>query len=248
MFGLRSRIAEITSILDGIPNAEDDLGSRPLHRSDEAQLESYDHLLKEAKAIYAGPSPVLNYQAVLPEEHKGAMQDQVDTVRRPPSRKEDGLQPGILRTQVQHISERDRHAIRKDASRLRQVIVNYTKRTEVGYFYFHKELELLEQIRKIALELYKSLDVHETVAYRDVKGAVQAVNTAKRQSLPARSIDSLNRTLLKAKRGLSGFANGSRISAFPDTGSTRNVVSEAFARELKLDVEGSPRQFKLGNS
>lgn len=52
----------------------------------------------------------------------------------------------------------------------------------------------------------------------------------------------------KTKRGLSGFANGSRISAFPDTGSTRNVVSEAFVRELKLKVEGSPCEFKLGNS
>ena len=54
--------------------------------------------------------------------------------------------------------------------------------------------------------------------------------------------------LSKTKRGLSGFANGSRISAFPDTGSTRNVVSEAFVRELKLDVNGSPCEFKLGNS
>ena len=57
-----------------------------------------------------------------------------------------------------------------------------------------------------------------------------------------------NGALSKTKRGLSGFANGSRISAFPDTGSTRNVVSEAFVRELKLEVKGSPCEFKLGNS
>ena len=52
----------------------------------------------------------------------------------------------------------------------------------------------------------------------------------------------------KTKRGLSGFANGWRISAFPDTGSTRNVVSEAFVRRLNLDVKRSPCKFKLGNS
>ena len=57
-----------------------------------------------------------------------------------------------------------------------------------------------------------------------------------------------NATFSKFKRGLSGFANGSRISAFPDTGSTQNVVSEAFVRELKLEVKGSPCEFKLGNS
>ena len=62
------------------------------------------------------------------------------------------------------------------------------------------------------------------------------------------ALQSLGQFYSKAKRGLSGFANGSRISAFPDTGSSRNVVSEAFVRELDLNVEGSPCEFKLGNS
>ena len=66
--------------------------------------------------------------------------------------------------------------------------------------------------------------------------------------LARRSVLHAKSTLSKTKRGLPGFANGSRISAFPDTGSSRNVVSEAFVRELKLDVIGSPCEFKLGNS
>ena len=68
------------------------------------------------------------------------------------------------------------------------------------------------------------------------------------KTLIPRQFNSSNRSYSKAKRGLPGSANGSRISAIPDTGSTRNVASEAFVRELELNVEGSPREFKLGNS
>ena len=65
---------------------------------------------------------------------------------------------------------------------------------------------------------------------------------------PARLLASANRTESKVKRGLSGFVNGTRFSAFPDTGSARNVVSESFAKEMKLEIESSPHEFMLGNS
>ena len=54
----------------------------------------------------------------------------------------------------------------------------------------------------------------------------------------------------RIKRGLSGFVNqGTKVvSAMADTGSTENVISEAYANELKLEIQGSPCLFKLGNS
>ncbi|KAL8652114.1 MAG: hypothetical protein Q9226_004398 [Calogaya cf. arnoldii] len=56
------------------------------------------------------------------------------------------------------------------------------------------------------------------------------------------------RILSKIKRGLPGFVNGARVSALPDTGSSRNVVSLAFAQDMKLGIHGSPADFMLGNS
>lgn len=53
--------------------------------------------------------------------------------------------------------------------------------------------------------------------------------------------------LSKWKRGLSGFVNGTRISALPDTGSLRNVISHAFAQEMNLRKKNSPSNFTLGN-
>ena len=55
-------------------------------------------------------------------------------------------------------------------------------------------------------------------------------------------------TINKIKRGLSGFVNGSRTSAFPDTGAAENVVSVDFAREQQLDIKNNPGRFMLGNS
>ncbi|KAL8943716.1 MAG: hypothetical protein Q9211_000887 [Gyalolechia sp. 1 TL-2023] len=52
----------------------------------------------------------------------------------------------------------------------------------------------------------------------------------------------------KAKRGVSGFANGRRVSALPDTGSLRNIVSQTFAREMNLEMKDAPSTFRLGNS
>ena len=52
----------------------------------------------------------------------------------------------------------------------------------------------------------------------------------------------------KAKRGLSGFVNGSRKSALADTGAAQNVISSAFAKEMELQIEESPSLIKLGNS
>ncbi|KAL9022976.1 MAG: hypothetical protein Q9196_007446, partial [Gyalolechia fulgens] len=52
----------------------------------------------------------------------------------------------------------------------------------------------------------------------------------------------------KVKRGVSGFANGKRVSALPDTGSLRNIVSQTFAREMNLKTKDAPSTFRLGNS
>ncbi|KAL8726145.1 MAG: hypothetical protein Q9166_006902 [cf. Caloplaca sp. 2 TL-2023] len=61
-------------------------------------------------------------------------------------------------------------------------------------------------------------------------------------------ISSIKKAFSKVKRGLSGFVNGTRVSALPDTGSPRNVVSHAFAQEMDLTIEGSSSEFVLGNS
>lgn len=53
---------------------------------------------------------------------------------------------------------------------------------------------------------------------------------------------------IKIKRGLSGFVNGSRTSALPDTGASENVVSVAFAEERQLEIKNNPTRFRLGNS
>ena len=53
---------------------------------------------------------------------------------------------------------------------------------------------------------------------------------------------------LKLRQGLPGFANGIRTRALPDTGSFRNVVSKAFAAQMKLKIAGRPNNFILGNS
>ena len=67
-------------------------------------------------------------------------------------------------------------------------------------------------------------------------------------SLEKGSLAGTKKTISKVKRGLSGFVNGTRATALPDTGSTRNVVSEAFAKEMQLEIKGSPSKFVLGNS
>lgn len=62
------------------------------------------------------------------------------------------------------------------------------------------------------------------------------------------AFDTSKSTLSKWKRGLSGFVNGKRISALPDTGSLRNVMSQAFAQEMNLRIEHSPSNFMVGNT
>ncbi|KAL8895293.1 MAG: hypothetical protein Q9207_008229 [Kuettlingeria erythrocarpa] len=64
-------------------------------------------------------------------------------------------------------------------------------------------------------------------------------------TLPFHNIKS---TKWKWKRGLSGFVNGRQTSALPDTGSLRNVVSQAFAQEMNLSIEQSPSNFMVGNT
>lgn len=52
----------------------------------------------------------------------------------------------------------------------------------------------------------------------------------------------------KIKRGLSGFINATRVSAIADTGSALNVISAAYASDLKLPIEYASDSFQLGNS
>ena len=59
---------------------------------------------------------------------------------------------------------------------------------------------------------------------------------------------SRGRSLLKAKQGLIGFANGSSITAMADTGSRKNVISASYAKMLDLRIETLPSTFVIGNS
>ena len=52
----------------------------------------------------------------------------------------------------------------------------------------------------------------------------------------------------KWKRGLKGFVNGHETSAIADTGTMDNVVSEAFARKMKLPISSLCTPFQVGNS
>ena len=99
---------------------------------------------------------------------------------------------------------------------------------------------------QVSMAIGKDLQAEEA-AYLYAKEDPRSVKASDRPHT-AKILGHINRTVSKAKRGLSGFANGSRISAFPDTGSYRNIVSEAFVQELKLTIANSPCEFKLGNS
>ena len=67
--------------------------------------------------------------------------------------------------------------------------------------------------------------------------------------IPGEKLDShYRKSTTKIKRGLSGFVNGLRTSAFPDTGAAENVVSAAFAEERQLEIKNNPSNFRLGNS
>jgi hypothetical protein len=52
----------------------------------------------------------------------------------------------------------------------------------------------------------------------------------------------------KIKRVLSGFVNGTRVSAIADTGSVRNVISAAYALDMELPINYNSGPFRLGNS
>lgn len=55
-------------------------------------------------------------------------------------------------------------------------------------------------------------------------------------------------TLVKFKQGLVGSVNGANIAAMADTGSRENIISESYAENLGLTVEGSPSSFTIGNA
>ena len=64
--------------------------------------------------------------------------------------------------------------------------------------------------------------------------------------LPA--VLSLHAKRPKMKRGLPGFVNGVRVSAMPDTGAGVNVISEAYAQKMGLEIVESDASYRLGNS
>ena len=57
-----------------------------------------------------------------------------------------------------------------------------------------------------------------------------------------------SKKISKVRRGLTSFVNGSRLSVLPDTGSEKNVISEAYIKERKIPLEYSKSSFRLGNS
>lgn len=96
------------------------------------------------------------------------------------------------------------------------------------------------------------IDGLEVTALADDIGAEQ--DTLYNPHAEARKLDvagspsSFRQGNLKLKRGLSGTIDGLKVSALADTGAAENVVSSTFATARKLDVAGSPRSFRQGNS
>ena len=50
-----------------------------------------------------------------------------------------------------------------------------------------------------------------------------------------------------AKRGLSGYVNGLKVEALPDTGASQNTMSLQYAQENNIQVVPSQSDFALGN-
>ena len=100
-------------------------------------------------------------------------------------------------------------------------------------------------------ELLTDIDMEKSIAEAKEMARSLKDRIARRKFLLQPTRDSgqapLNR-ISKIKRGLSGFVNGLRKSAIADTCAARNVVSAAYAKELKLQIEDSPSLVKLGNS
>lgn len=73
-------------------------------------------------------------------------------------------------------------------------------------------------------------------------------SSASSEPLVLKQKDQPRSKLQRLKRGISGYVNGKRIAAFPDTGSAQNIVSAAFVKERGLRIQKSEEAFKLGNS
>jgi hypothetical protein len=81
---------------------------------------------------------------------------------------------------------------------------------------------------------------------RDIDWQAVAGINSNGDDLPA--VQSLHAKRPKKKRGLPGFVNGVRVSAMPDTGAGVNVVSEAYAQKMGLEIVESDASYRLGNS
>ncbi|KAI4219559.1 MAG: hypothetical protein LQ349_008318, partial [Xanthoria aureola] len=105
-------------------------------------------------------------------------------------------------------------------------------------------------------EMKKMIHVQQALEYWEAKLSEKKINLGhgicyeripdtRASLLPERHSE---KTLFKVKRGLRGFVNGARVSALADTGCSGNLVSLAFAQEMKLALHGAPTKFVLGNS
>lgn len=57
----------------------------------------------------------------------------------------------------------------------------------------------------------------------------------------------IQETFKKVKRGMSGYVNGLKVSALPDTGASQNIMTLAYAQRNNLQIKPSRNAFMLGN-
>jgi hypothetical protein len=81
---------------------------------------------------------------------------------------------------------------------------------------------------------------------RDIDWQAVAGINSNGDDLPA--VQSLHAKRPKKKRGLPGFVNGVRVAAMADTGASVNVISEAYAQKMRLEIVESDVSYRLGNS
>jgi hypothetical protein len=79
-------------------------------------------------------------------------------------------------------------------------------------------------------------------------GKTGEVDRKMRESMDVFKVKDGQTKYQKIKRGLSGFLNATRVSAIADTGSAQNVISAAYASDLKLPIKHTSSSFQLGNS
>ena len=107
------------------------------------------------------------------------------------------------------------------------------------------EEPLTELQRALNLPYCLSIEWPLFLLKRALESAVDRYKPNSRRKGSAAGDTGLDKDL---KRGLPGTIDGLKVSALADTGAAQNFVSSNFAGARKLDVAGSPRSFRLGNS